>query len=201
MKPKITLLFSLLTFFSFSTGIFAQTPAIDSCLLRFNTASELKADIPIKMLATAEKTKTLRTQEGLSTITISDAYRILFSTSQKQIFANMKIESSNIETYSTDSLVVIQHLNYLNSSSAGMEKKLIHSQINGFTICGMSRDTLDESNLLSLYTIFPKKGIIIYLHFNNANPNKRDFSTLEEFRIKRNRFIEEFTLYLKSCIE
>lgn len=197
---KIKLLLFLWVVLSIAQ-INAQSLYIDSCFVQFRKSSGLTVDQPSRMLATADKTRSLRTADGFSEISILDGYRILYSNPFKKVFVNMKVELASRANYLSDSTVIVQHLQYLQSSSEGMEPELLQPEYNGFKAYGISRDTLDESRILSVFTVFPGEGIIIYLYFNNTEPSERTFSSMEAFRMERDLFLQEFTAYLRECVK
>ncbi len=198
MKSKLLPLFlflgaSLLLSFTLKNDI-------GSCYLSFKPATDLIAAKPDRLPDDAEKFRTVKTGAGEVQISQADGYRILYYNKKNAPFVNLKVELSEPASYEQDQKHVLEHLNYLNSNSQGMEsKELITLDNHGYKIYGLSRGSIDKGSTLGTFVMFPGKDIIVYFYFNNMTPEFRTFTNLEEYKAQRNLFMSEYTRHLAGC--
>jgi hypothetical protein len=199
MKSAIKLfLLALLAISSFS---FIETNEISNCYLSFSNPSNLTATQPDRLPVTAEKIRKLKTDSGEVAVTRIDGYRVLYNNDKKTPFINLKVELSNKESYANDQKALIRNLKYLNSHSIGMEtKELIELEINGYKVSGFSRASIETASTLGTFVMFPGKGVTVYFYFNNLKPGFRHFESVEEYKKLRDKFMQEYTMYLKNCL-
>lgn len=199
MKSKIVVLSTFL--FAISLLSFRSNYEISTCYVSFTTATDLTAAEPNKLPETAEKFRTVKTENGEVEVSRVDGYRVLYNNDKKVPFVNLKIELSEQNSYETDQKKLLDNLKYLNSHSAGMEtKNLIELTFNGYKIFGLSRETIERGSILGSFIMFPGNGVTVYFDFNNLKPDFRNFENIEDYKKQRDRFIEEYTKFLKTCI-
>lgn len=175
---------------------------IPPCYVAFKDATNLTAGNADRLPETAEKVRTVKTDSGEVEVTRIDGYRVLYNNDKNVAFVNLKVERSDKKHYDTDKQRLISHLTYLNAHSLEMEsKELIELDYNGYKIYGLSRGKIETGSNLGTFIMFPGNDIAVYFYFNNMKPEDRNFKTLEDYKIQRNRFIEEYTWYLKTCRE
>ena len=174
--------------------------SIGSCYLSFNTATGLTAAKPDRLPDDAEKFRTVNTSAGEVKISQADGYRILYHNKNNAPFVNLKVELSDDASYEQDQKLLLEHLDYLNANSQGMEsKELITLEYNGYKIYGLSRGSIDKGSTLGTFVMFPGKDVVVYFYFNNLRPEFRTFTTVEEYKAQRNLFIGEYTKHLAGC--
>jgi len=196
MKPVSFLLLVAALFLSFTMKY-----EIAPCYLNFKTATDLTALDPERLPASTGQTRTLNSNNGDIEVTRIDGYRILYKNSSNAPFVNLKIELSKETSYLKDQQNLLENLNYLNAHSADMEtKELIALEFNGYKIHGLSRKSLEVGSTLGTFVMFPGDGITVYFYFNNLRPEFRNFTSVEDYRKQRDRFIDEYTKHLKSCM-
>ena len=200
MKFKLTFLSTILL-----TGIllsFTNKNEISQCFISFKTATNLTVDVPDRLPETSEKVRTVKTENGEVEVTRIDGYRILYNNDKKAPFVNLKVELSDKKSYDKDQKNLIDNLKYLNLHSQNIETKdLIELEFNGYKVYGFSRATIENGSTLGTFVMFPGSGITVYFYFNNMKPEYRNFENIDDYKQQRDRFIDEYTKYLKSCIE
>lgn len=199
MKSKILLLTSVLI----STLLFSFTDKyqIDQCYISFTNATGLVTDTPDRIPKNSEKARNIKTENGEVEVSRIDGYRLVYYTEKNAPFVNIKAELSKKNSYGNDQKGLIDNLTYLNSQSPGMETKaLIELEFNGYKIFGLGRGSIESGSILGSFVMFPGNGVTIYFYFNNSNPADRSFQNVEEYKKQRDRFLEEYTKYIKTCI-
>jgi hypothetical protein len=115
-------------------------------------------------------------------------------------FVNLKVELSKNGSYDSDQKNLLDNLIYLNSHSQNMETKdLIELEFNGYKVYGFSRAAIDTGAILGTFVMFPGNGVIVYFYFNNMKPEYRNFESVDDYKKQRDRFMDEYTKYLKTC--
>ena len=173
---------------------------IENCFTTFNKASNLEMASPERLPETSEKFRTVKTFKGEVDISRIDGYRILYNNKKQVPFVNLKVEQSKHDSYAVDTLNIIENLKYLNSSSPMETKDILESNYNGYKIYGLSRNTIESGSILGIFAIFPGNDITLYVYFNNLKPEFRNFENLEDYKKQRDKFLQEYTSYLKSCL-
>ena len=199
MKSKIAILSTF--FLTISLLSFKKQNEINKCYISFTNATNLTAAEPDQLPAAAEKNRTVQTENGEVEVTRIDGYRVLFNNNKNVPFVNLKVELSEENSYESDQKKLIDNLRFLNSHSQGMEtKELIHLNFHGYKIYGLSRASLEKASILSSFIMFPGNGVTVYFDFNNLQPAFRNFENIEDYKKQRDKFLEEYTMYLKDCI-
>ena len=198
MKSKITTLSVLIiTIFIFS---FTIENEIKECFISFKSSTNLTPETPDRLPETYRTSRTVTTAKGEVEITCIDGYRILYNNNKKVPFVNLKVELSAKKEYEKDQKNLIENLKYLNANSKGMEtKNLIELEFNGYKIYGLSRGTIESGSTLGTFVMFPGNGVTVYFYFNNIKPEYRNFESIADYKKQRDRFMNEYTKYLKSC--
>jgi len=179
---------------------FTYKEGISKCYISFNKATGFKKARPERLPETSDKSRILNTANGDVTLTIVDGYRVLYLNKKKVPFVNMKVELSDPANYKADQQNILENLKYLNAGSTGMESKdLIQLDYNGFKVYGLSRASIESGSTLGTFVMFPGNNTIVYLYFNNLNPELSNFTSIEDYKAQRNTFIGEYTAYLKNC--
>jgi hypothetical protein len=200
MKSKLTLLSTILLI-----GIllsFTTKNEIGPCYISFTTATNLTVADPDRLPETSEKVRTVKTDNGEVEVTRIDGYRVLYNNDNKAPFVNLKVELSENKSYDKDQKNLLDNFKYLNSHSQNMETKdLIELEFNGYKVYGFSRATIETGSTLGTFVMFPGNGVTVYFYFNNMKPEYRNFENVDDYKKQRDRFMEEYTKYLKTCID
>jgi len=198
MKSKIIITSTfLLTIALFS---FKNKNEISKCFLSFKTANSLTAAEPDRVPESSEKVRTVKTENGEVEVSRIDGYRVLYNNEKKVPFVNLKVELSDPAAYETDKTRLIDNLKYLNVHSTGMEtKELVELNFNGYKISGLSRGTIETGSTLGIFIMFPGDGVTVYFYFNNLKPEVRNFESVEDYKIQRDKFLDDYTKHLTTC--
>lgn len=192
------LLSSLLTVL-FVTGLYSFSTnqnKIARCYINFNKASKLSMASPERLPETSKKVRQVRTEKGEVEISRIDGYHIIYSNKNKFPFINLKVELSDPKSYVSDTSGILENLKYLNSHSTNRETNdLIKLSYNGYTIYGLSRNTIQADSTLGNFVMFPGNDIIVYFEFNNL----KNFESIGDYKSQRNAFLGAYTNHLKNC--
>lgn len=192
------IIFLLTVFWLFG---FTEKNSIDNCYISFNGTKNLIAQKPDRLSETSEKTRTVTTDKGEVEISRIDGYRVLYNNSKNVPFVNLKVELSNEKAFATDTIKLLENLKYSNSQSSGMETKdLISIEKNGYKMYGLGRDNIETGSTLGIFIMFLKDNVIVYFYFNNLKHEVRNFNSLEDYKLQRDNFFEEYTKHLNTCM-
>jgi hypothetical protein len=197
MRSKIIVLSTLVA--TIALFSFKNSNEIGKCFISFTTATNLTAATPERLPETAEKVRTVKTDEGDVEVTRIDGYRIFYNNNKKAPFVNLKVELSDPNSYETDKKRLLDNLKYLNAHSSGMEtKELIELNFNGYKISGLS-GSIEAGSTLGIFIMHPGNDVTVYFYFNNLKPELRNFESVEDHKKQRDKFFEEYTKYLTTC--
>lgn len=179
---------------------FKSINEIDECFIAFKSATNLTALSAERLPETSEKSRKLNTFNGEVEVTRLDGYRVLYNNKKGAPFVNLKVELSEKSAYLKDQKNLIDNLKYLNASSTTMETKdLVELEFNGYKIQGLSRGTIETGSTLGIFVMFPGNDVTVYFYFNNLQPQYRNFETLNDYKMQRDRFMDEYTKHLLTC--
>lgn len=179
---------------------FKNRDEINKCFISFTNSSTLTAASPDRLPETAEKVRTVKTDNGEEEVTRVDGYRVLYNNDKKVPFVNLKVELSAPNSYENDKIRLLDNLKYLNAHSTGMESKdLVELNFNGYKIWGLSRASIEAGSILGTFVMFPGNGVTVYYYFNNLKPEFRNFTSVEDYKRQRDKFLEEYTKHLATC--
>lgn len=179
---------------------FESKHEIGQCYISFNTATNLTGTDPDRLPEISDKVRTVKTGNGEAQVTRIDGYRVLYHNDKKAPFVNLKVELSEKKSYAEDQENIMDNLKYLNAQSQNMETKdLIELEFNGYKVYGFSRGTVETGSILGTFVMFPGEGVTVYFYFNNMKPEYRHFESVGEYKKQRDRFIDEYTKFLKTC--
>src|SRR5438067_2201429 len=137
---RSTLLILSIFLFAIALMSFIREDEISKCFLTYRGPKGLTMQTPERLPETSDKFRELKTTYGDIKITRIDGYRVLYVNEKKAPFVNLKVELSDAKYYSTDTIGLINNLNWLSSVSAGLKTKgIIDTTFNGYKIYGVSR--------------------------------------------------------------
>lgn len=195
MKRTVALLIAAICLFSFKPG-----DHIAACYLSFAGTGALTAQTPDRLPEAAEKSRTVKTNDGTVTVSRTDGYRILYHNEHGAPFVNLKVELSEAAEYATDQQHLLDNLRYLIVHSKGMESSdLIQLNKNGYSIYGLSRSDIDSGSILGTFLMFPGDNTVVYFYFNNLKPEYRNFSSVADYKRQRDDFLDQYTRHLQHC--
>jgi hypothetical protein len=131
-------------------------------------------------------------KNGDVSIPVDIGYRVLVTYMDTELFGNLKVERLPKARYPDEKANLLSSLQYL-STEAGMDPKVQTNVRNGLTLYGINRSKV-EGGVLSVYNLFnDREGIVVSMYLLNAEPNERKFSTLDEYKKIRDRFLDAYT--------
>lgn len=198
MKSKLSVILAILSA-AFLLS-FKNKGNINSCFLSFKNPTGLSMGATDRVSEKADHHRTLPTSKGDVVITRVDGYRVLYNNNKDVPFVNLKVEQTEEGAYLTDQTKLLENLRYFAATGVNMESnEVIKLEFNGYTIWGVSRNSIKEGSNLGTFVMFPGNDIVVYFYFNNLKPGYRHFETAEEYKALRNAFIDEYTRHLKGC--
>ncbi len=174
---------------------------IDECLITFNGTQDLKISSTERLPESSEKFRSFNTDSGEVRVSRTDGYKILYKNSKGAEMLDLKVELSEEDSYKTDKELILDNLKFLISHSDDLTSpEPIAIEKNGYKIYGLNRDNIDNpSSTLGIYIMSPGKNITVYFYFNNLHNDSRSYNNLDEFMAIRDRFLDEYTKYIKEC--
>ncbi|MEI8278422.1 MAG: hypothetical protein WCG87_01590 [Bacteroidota bacterium] len=143
--------------------------------------------------------RSLTTDNGNVQISLMDAYSIQYNNAKEATFVNMNVLLLDKDSYLDDQQKILDALRYQNAHNTGTESAdLIEIRSNGYKLKGIGRNSVDAAGIkdLSTFVLFPGNGVVVYLHFNDLNFDKRHYANIDEFKKLRKLFIDEYTEYI-----
>src|SRR5664280_2940587 len=132
------------------------------------------------------------TKNGEVRIPVETGFRVLVTYKETELFGNLKVERLPKAHYLDEKASLLSSLEYL-SKEPGMEPNVQIDVRNGLTLYGTTRNKL-EGGVLSNYNLFlDDKSVAISMYLLNAKPAERQFSTLDEYKKIRERFLDAYT--------
>ncbi|MGI8766263.1 MAG: hypothetical protein ACR2KM_07100 [Gemmatimonadaceae bacterium] len=107
-------------------------------------------------------------------------------------FVNFKAE--RLASFDSAKRSLLQNLRFLAEASTGMEAKTPRrSSLNGFDIHAINRTTL-SGGVQSVYLLFRDADqTVVTLYILNTPREAPRFSTIEQYRVLRDRFVQTYT--------
>jgi DNA-binding cell septation regulator SpoVG len=141
------------------------------------------------------KNRAVETADGYKEVSRTNSYEILISYPNTDIFASIRPEMSEANSYEQDKKNVLENLKYSISLSRDLESNdPIKTTYNGFESYGLNRNTLNSYNTIGQYVLFNDADkTITTIYFFNAKPKKRKFQTIEEWRGLKEKFLNNYT--------
>lgn len=181
---------------------FIAAPEIKTCYISFKGTKTLTSDSTslLRLPKSETKPRMVTTDKGEAKVSNIDGYKVVYNNPKNFPFVDTRVVLSDPEMYKTDSVNVIANLIHENKMTPHMETKdLLRLHFNGYTVFGISRDTIGKQSTLGTYIFFPGNNTIIYANFNNLRPEQRHCETLLEYKKERNQFFADYTRHIKDC--
>jgi len=182
---------------------YGQGTEIDKCFINFPGVKDLQAAQIDKLPESAAGPRRVKTDDGLSYVSVEAGYRVLYFNSNDVPFVNLKVERCSNDLYESDKSTLRANLKYLIANSSGMkESNIIELECGDMKAYGLSRNSIDEGSTLSTlstFITFPGDDTVIYFYFNNLKQGYRTYESLKEYERQRNKFMKAYSKYLKQC--
>ncbi|MBK9606085.1 MAG: hypothetical protein IPO58_06545 [Betaproteobacteria bacterium] len=151
---------------------------------------------PVAKLPEAFKLRAVQLPSGAAQISVVEGFRLPMAQEGKDVFANIKIEQSETDKFEADRETIIANMRWILSTSKDMEtpEPLLVS-MNGFEGPMINRAVLTGATLALIALFNDKEKLVVTIYLENAPPEKRAFSTKEEWNGMRDRLF----IALTSC--
>ena len=146
----------------------------------------VQVDGPVKDFAWPTTTK-----NGEVRIPVEAGFRVLVTYKETELFGNLKVERLPKSQYIDEKSNLLSSLEYL-SAAPGNEPVQTDTR-NGLTIYGHTRNKLEGGTLSIYYLFLDQESVAVSMYLLNAEPAERKFSTLDEFKKIRDRFLDAYT--------
>lgn len=197
LKRKVLAVASLII--SLACTSYAQRTSDQPDILKPYTVCEFDDGLKIVKFERLPKreiySRGVKTADGEKEVTRIDSYRMLAAYPKTDAFANIRPEKSRPDKYVQDKKNAIEELRYLISTGKEIEStEPIKANYNGFESYGFNRRTLEIGNTVGVYVLFNDADqTITTIYLFNANPKKRKFQTIEEWRTLKENFLNNYT--------
>ncbi len=171
---------------------------ISTCFTSFSGAGGLVAQDPVRISASADTFRQIKTNMDVVTISRLDGYRILYNNSKGKPFLDLKVELSAPDRYGTDTIELIENLKYLKVMLPGMQ--YVTLPVNGYTIYGLTHSSVEDGTMLGTFAMFPGHNTVIYFNLINLKEPYRTYLSIEDYISVRDNFLDAYTRYLLRCI-
>jgi len=139
------------------------------------------------------------TAQGERRISVADGYRVILLTGPRAPFVNLKIEKSSPGQFAADREGVLAQMQALSDRRLPPAKALQISMRDGVEIFALDQPSINVRGPISFYTLLVARAdLIATAHVLNQTPDVRTFSTMAEYEVLRERFIDELVLCLKE---
>lgn len=183
----------------------AQSPNSDS--LKPYTTCKVPGDLKIKEVTRRTATGKYRevtTDNGKQKVSVVDGYRVMFAYPDlTYYFANVKIEQSAPDNYSSDKEVLVNQLKHYSTIKEAtpmiFEDK---TMLNGFEHFGVDRNKIDVGDQVGIHVLFYDSAhLVVTIYLLNQSKavflNNRRFETIKQYRELRDDFLNSYSECLK----
>ena len=131
------------------------------------------------------------TKNGKVSIPVETGFRVLVTYMETELFGNLKVERLPKSQYVDEKANLLSSLEYL-AAQPGNEP--VQTDIrNGLTIYGHTRNKLEGGTLSIYYLFLDQDSVAVSMYLLNEEPAERKFSTLDEYKKIRDRFLDVYT--------
>ncbi len=157
---------------------------------------------PLNKLPDNFKARAVQLPTGAAQVSVVEGYRFWVAEPGKEVFANVKVEQSEADRFDADRDAIVDNLRWILSTSKDMEtSEPLLVSMNGFEGPMINRAGLTGSTLALIDLFQPKEKLVLTIYLENAPPEKRSFSTKEEWNGMRDRFFIALTRCAAKALE
>ncbi len=139
------------------------------------------------------------TMHGEVSIPVETGYRVLVTYMKTEPFGNLKVERLPKSKYVDEKSNLLSSLEYL-ANAPGNEPKVQTDTLNGLVIYGVTREKLEGGTLSTYYLFRDQESVTISMYLLNDYPDQRKFSTLDEYKAIRDKFLNAYTKCVASPV-
>jgi hypothetical protein len=183
-------------------GALAQNGADSDTLFKTYTSCKFSDGLGVvetAPLAPGISERTVETRKGPQQVDMVAGRGVMFAYPDKDFYANVKVEVLPEKNYAEMKGTLIDNFDYLLASGKDNARNYeLKPILHGFDIRGLDRDKL-EGGVLGLYLLFDDTSrVVTTIYFLNQEPKDRSFQTMEEYRLMRDRFLDNYTACVRA---
>lgn len=183
------------------TAMAGPAERVANALGRCPWDDKLVAAPPAK-LPEAFKLRAVQLPGGAAQVTVVEGYRFWVAEPGKEVFANVKVEQSQPDKFEADRETIVANLRWILSTSKDMEtQEPLLVRRDGFEGPMIHRAAITGSTLALIDLFHEREKLVITIYLENAHPEKRSFSTKEEWNGMRDRFLVALTGCAAKALE
>ena len=197
---QCAVLICLTVLFAVQTVSIAQTKSKKVDVLKQYSICSFNDGLKIKDVQRLDedllRSRGVDTKDGRKEVTRIGSFYVLVGYPKMSPFANIRPEQSQLvkDMFESDKNNVVENLKYIISTSRENESDApIKNTINGFEHYSADRKSLVGSTLGISVLFNDTDNTITTIYFFNAEPKKRNFQTIEEWKNLRDRFLNSYT--------
>ena len=132
-------------------------------------------------------------KEDYQGVSRTDSYRVMVDYKKPNYFANIRPDRSSPEKYKTDKEVLIKWNNYraalINPNAGEPEKSLF----NEFEVYSLNKELIRGDEIGTSLLFDDTNSIVVSVYFLNQRSEHRNFQTIEEWKVLRDKFLKTYT--------
>ena len=186
---SVVALFCLFT----RTAVSQDNPleAYDSC--KFSDGLQI---VRIDSLPSGVTVRPVETDSGTRQIEMIAGHRIMFAYPNTDFYANVKSEILPAGNFTELKGFLLENFEHI--AHGNVVNKAFTAPLNGFEVHGLDREKL-EGGVLGVYLIFDDPAhSVTTIYLLNQEPQEREFQTIEEYRLLRDRFLKSYTACIRA---
>lgn len=132
-------------------------------------------------------------KEDYKGISRTDSYRVMVDYRKPDFFANIRPDRAVPEKYEQDKKVLIQWINYLGilaDPKADVAQKIY---INDFETYSVNKMAIQGDQIGATVFFDDENSFVVSVYFLNQRSQFRNFQTIEEWKVLRERFLNAYT--------
>lgn len=138
------------------------------------------------------QSRPVHTADGVKQVSVLDGYRISFGYPGTEPFADVRAELSAPGHYLEDKKTIVHQMAFIAAAGAGSPVPILHEVYSGFDHFQLDDLTINHSPI-AMHTFFDDaRQVVVTIYFLNAEPSRRKYASMDEFRTLRDRFIEAY---------
>lgn len=135
--------------------------------------------------------RSVDTQSGVRTVTLSDGYRVILATSQGKPFVNLKLELSVPTSAAADREAIEGQMQAFSSRRSHDQKALQRTEVSGVEVLELHQPNLERGGPLSFYSLFvPAKSMVATVYVLNQEPAGRAFASYSDYEALRDEAVQ-----------
>ena len=149
----------------------------------------------------SEKLERPIAKEDYQEVSRTDGYRVMVDYKKPDFFANIRPDRSNPEKFEQDKKVLIQWIGYLGKLADAKADAPPKTYFNDFETYSINRSVIEGNQIGATVFFDDKNSIVVTIYFLNQRPRFRNFQTIEEWKVLREKFLKTYTNCIKKNLK